>query len=413
MRTSIYTFRNLILFLFSLIAFDGFSQTDSSIKRLTIDTTKTKMNMDAIYNRPFLSAGKLPVAIGGYLEANTQYASTDGATEGFSFQMRRMTLFVSSTISKKIKFLSELEFEEGTKEINLEYCAMDMELHPLFNFRGGIIMNPIGGFNQNHDGPRWDFIDRPICATELIPSTLSNVGAGIHGKYFSHNLILGYEFYMTNGFDDKIIDNELGRTSLHEGKENIDKFATSNSGLPMYTGKLALRHRKIGELGLSYMNGVYNKWNVEGIAIDNKRKVEVLAVDFNTSLFNSKLNITGEASKVLVDMPIGYTQQYGSQQWGAYTDLIYTVLQRKMFGWEKAKFNIGARIEYVDYNIGQFNETKTNIGDDVWAIVPSVAFRPTGTTVLRFNYRYEQAHDLLNNPASKRGVIQFGFSSYF
>lgn len=413
MRTSIYTLRNFFSVLFFLFSLVGLSQTDSSIKRLTIDTTKTKMNMDAIYNRPFLSAGKLPVAIGGYLEANTQYASTDGAPEGFSFQMRRMTLFVSSTISKKIKFLSELEFEEGTKEINLEYCAMDMEFHPLFNFRGGIIMNPIGGFNQNHDGPRWDFIDRPICATELIPSTLSNVGAGIHGKYFSHNLILGYEFYMTNGFDDKIIDNELGRTSLHEGKENIDKFATSNSGLPMYTGKLALRHRKIGELGLSYMNGVYNKWNVEGIAIDNKRKVEVLAVDFNTSLFKGKLNITGEASKVLVDMPLYYTQQYGSQQWGAYTDLIYTVVQRKMLGWEKAKINVGARVEYVDYNLGQFNETKTTIGDDIWAIVPSVAFRPTGTTVLRFNYRYEQAHDLLNNPASKRGVIQLGFSSYF
>ncbi len=88
--------------------------------------------------------------------------------------MRRMTLFFSSTIGKKIKFLSELELEDGTKEINLEYAAMDIEFHPLVNLRGGIIMNPIGGFNQNHDGPRWDFIDRPISATTIIPSTLSN-----------------------------------------------------------------------------------------------------------------------------------------------------------------------------------------------------------------------------------------------
>ena len=66
--------------------------------------------MDAVYNRPFLQYGKTPVALGGYVEANTQYAVTDGVTEGFSFQMRRMTLFVASTIRKKIKLI--LQFLE-------------------------------------------------------------------------------------------------------------------------------------------------------------------------------------------------------------------------------------------------------------------------------------------------------------
>jgi hypothetical protein len=327
--------------------------------------------------------------------------------------MRRMTLFVSSTITKKIKFLSELEFEEGTKEINLEYCAMDMEFHPLLNFRGGIIMNPIGGFNQNHDSPRWDFIDRPISATGIIPSTLSNVGMGIHGKYFSHNWILGYELYLTNGFDDKVVNNSEGRTSLHAGKENADKFEEANSGLPMTTGKLAIRNRKTGEIGLSYMSGVYNKWKEDGLVIDDKRSIGVMAVDFNTSLFKSRVNITGEYVKALIDIPAGLSQKYGNVQWGAYTDVVYTVLQRKMFGWERAKFNIGLRGEYTDYNVGKFKENNTNIGDDIWAIVPSIAFRPTGTTVLRLNYRFETSHDLLYNPASKTNVMQFGFSSYF
>ncbi len=264
MKTYTYTFRNFLIILSLCCSTLAIAQKDSLIKRTPADTIKPKLNMDAVYNRPFLTVGKLPVALGGYLEANTQYSGTDGVTEGFSFQMRRMTLFVSSTIAKKIKFLSELEFEEGTKEINLEYCAMDVEAHPLLNLRGGIIMNPIGGFNQNHDGPRWDFIDRPISATGIIPSTLSNVGMGVYGKYFSHNWIVGYELYLTNGFDDKIIDNEEGRTSLHAGKENGDKFAENNSGLPLYTGKLAIRNRNIGECGISYMTGVYNKWKADG-----------------------------------------------------------------------------------------------------------------------------------------------------
>lgn len=413
----IYTFISKIGFTLLGLActFNGFAQTDTTkfIQRIPAVTSKQQLNMDAVYNRPFLTAGKLPIAIGGYLEANTQYAATDGVSDGFSFQARRFTLFFSSTIAKKIKFLSELEFEDGTKEINIEFAAMDIEFHPLLNLRGGIIMNPIGAFNQNHDGPRWDFIDRPISATTIIPSTLSNAGFGLHGKYFANNWIVGYEAYLTNGFDDNIISNEDGRTSLASGKKNPERFEESNSGLPMFTGKLAIRNRKIGELGISYMTGVYNKWKEDGLVIDNKRNASVLAVDFNTSVFKDRLTFTGELAKVFVDVPDTYTQQYGTQQFGGYIDIIGTVLQKKMLGWENAKLNLGVRLEYADYNQGKFNETGGNIGDDVWAIVPTIAFRPVGTTVLRFNYRFEQHTDLFGNPPANTGVIQFGFSTYF
>ena len=391
------------------------AQTDSTkfIGQLPPDTSTHKLNMDAVYNRPFITVGKLPIAIGGYLEANTQYAQTDGVSDGFSFQMRRMTLFFSSTISRKIKFLSELEFEDGTKEINIEFAAMDIEFHPLVNLRGGIIMNPIGAFNQNHDGPRWDFIDRPISATTILPATLSNAGFGLHGKYFSHNWIIGYETYLTNGFDDKIISNEENRTSLAAGKSNPEKFEESNSGLPMFTGKIALRNRKIGEIGISYMTGVYNKWKADGVILDSKRSASAVAFDFNTSLMKNRINITGEIAKVFVDVPENYIQNFGTQQLGGFIDIVGTILQRQMFGWEKAKLNLGVRLEYADYNQGKFKETNANIADDLWAIVPSIAFRPIGATVLRFNYRYQQQYDLLGNPPAKTGVIQFGFSTYF
>lgn len=416
MKISMYIFKTFVaLFLLFCSFNNGFAQTDTTklIHHIPADTSKQKLNMDAVYNRPFLTANKLPIAIGGYLEANTQYATSNGVSDGFSFQARRLTLFFSSTIAKKIKFLSELEFEDGAKEINIEFAAMDMELHPLLNLRGGIIMNPIGAFNQNHDGPRWDFIDRPISATTIIPSTLANVGFGLHGKYFMNNWIIGYESYLTNGFDDNVISNEEGRTSLAAGKRSPEKFEESNSGLPMFTGKIALRNRKIGELGISCMTGVYNKWKEDGLIIDNKRSASVVAVDFNTSVLKDRLTFKGEFAKVFVEVPDTYTQQYGSKQFGEYIDIIGTVLQRKILGWENAKLNMGVRFEYVDYNKGKFKETGGNISDDVWAIVPSIAFRPVGTTVLRFNYRFEQQTDLLGNPPTNTGVIQFGFSTYF
>lgn len=410
MKTSISFLLKSLLVLICLVPDWAFAQTNISLLN---DTAKTKLNMDAVYNRPFLTTSKLPVALGGYIEANSQYASGNGYNEGLHFQMRRMTLFVSSSVAKKIKFLSELEFEEGTKEINLEYCALDFEMHPLLNLRGGIILNPIGAFNQNHDGPRWDFIDRPIEATGIIPSTLSNVGMGFNGKYFSRNWILGYEMYVTNGFDNKVIDNEEGRTSLHAGKENANKFAESSNGMPLFTGKLAVRNRNIGELGISYMSGVYNNFKSNGIVIDKQRQVNVFALDFASSLFKNKLNIQGELAQVWVDVPEYFSAQYGNRQLGFYTDFVYTLLQQQILGWDKAKLNLGCRAEYVDYNLGTFKENNSNIGDDIWAMVPSIAFRPTGTTVIRLNYRIEQAHDLQFNPPTQARAIQFGFSSYF
>lgn len=411
-----YTFKNLICFLgFLFVLIQANAQTDTVklIQRVPADTSGKKLNMDAVYNRPFLTAGKLPVALGGYLEANTQYESTDGISDGLSFQARRFTLFFSSTIAKRIKFLSELEFEDGTKEINIEFAAMDIEFHPLLKLRGGIVMNPIGAFNQNHDGPVWDFIDRPVVSTGILPATLSNAGFGLHGKYFTGRWVLGYETYLTNGFDNRIIDNEENRTSLAAGKQNLARFEENNSGLPMFTGKLAIRNRNAGEIGLSCMTGIYNKWRDDGLILDRKRSASAVAIDFNTSLIKGRLNITGEVVKVLVDVPETYSQQYGDQQAGGYIDFVGTMFKWKFLGWDNAKLNLGARLEYADYNQGKFKETGANIADDFWAIVPSVAFRPAGTTVIRLNYRYQQQRDLLGNPPAKTGAIQLGFSTYF
>ncbi|MEX2594101.1 MAG: hypothetical protein WD426_15105, partial [Anditalea sp.] len=408
MNTFTYMYKEIfIMFVLICSLTKGYAQTDTTkfFQRIPADTSKEKMNMDAVYNRPFLTPGKLPIAIGGYLEANLQYAQTDGISEGFTFQARRFTLFFSSTIAKKIKFLSELEFEGGTREINIEFAAVDIIFHPLINLRGGIIMNPIGAFNQNHDGPRWDFIDRPISATSIIPTTLSSAGFGLHGKYIVNNWIVGYEAYLTNGFDDNIISNEKGRTSLAAGKKDPERFEKNNSGLPMFTGKIAIRNRKIGELGFSYMTGVYNEWKADGLILDEKRSSSVLAVDFTSSLLNDRLNFTGEVAKVFVDVPGTYSQQYGTQQFGGYLDIVGTVMKRKVLGWENAKLNLGLRLEYADYNQGKFNETGDDIGDEIWAIVSSIAFRPVGSTVLRFNYRYHQETDLLRNPPVLTGVF--------
>lgn len=97
----------IIAFVSSLLIGSGASaQVDSTLfKRAARDTSKLLLNMDAVYSRPFLSVNKVPVSLGGYVEANWQHFGTDGVTEGHQFQMRRLTLFFASGISKKNQVL--------------------------------------------------------------------------------------------------------------------------------------------------------------------------------------------------------------------------------------------------------------------------------------------------------------------
>ncbi len=386
---------------------------DSIITRVPLDTARSMLNMDATYNRPFLTVDKSPVALGGYLEANTFYSSEDGVSDGLSFQARRLTIFLSASITKRIKFLSEIEFEDGAKEIAIEFAAMDVAFHTLFNFRGGIIMNPIGAFNQNHDGPKWEFVERPDVAVNMLPATWSNVGFGLYGKTHKGDWVLGYEAYLTNGFDNSIIDNVENKTFLPATKQNEDRFEENNSGKPLITGKIALKNRAIGEIGISYMGGVYNKYIDDGVVLDEKRRVDVIAVDINSTIKKTGTYIVGEAVYTWVDVPETYTQQYGNRQWGAFVDVVQPVLRRKIFDWDNASLNLAVRFDYVDWNIGTFTDTGTPIGDNLWAITPAISFRPSSQTVFRLNYRYQWQKDILNNPAARTASWLFGISTYF
>ncbi|MEM9389176.1 MAG: hypothetical protein AAGA02_01810 [Bacteroidota bacterium] len=397
-----------------LISLETSAQIDSTLlKRVEVDTSKNLLNMDAVYNRPFLQVNKLPVSVGGYVETDYSYIGEDGVTDGHSFRVPRMTLFVASSIHRKIKFLSEIEFEEGGEEVAIEFAALDISMHPLFNLRGGIVMNPIGAFNQNHDGPKWEFVDRPIAAVEMLPATWSNVGFGLYGKYFTKDWAFGYEAYLTNGFNDAVINNGENRTFLPASKDNKERFEESSNGEPLFTGKVALRNNKIGEIGLSYMGGIYNTYEEDGLILDEKRRLDVFAVDFNTTIPTLNTFIVGEWAWVSVDVPATFTQQFGDKQKGGFVDFVQPILNGNLFGFEKATFNVAMRLEYVDWNDGTFIETGDGIGDEIWAVVPAISFRPTAQTVIRLNYRIMQQTDILNNPPAKISGIQFGLSSYF
>jgi hypothetical protein len=380
----------------ALLAVNAFGQASS-------DTSSLLLNSEAIYNRPFLKHNPLPFAVGAYLETRTNYGGTNGEANGFAFDLPDLALFFGSDLNNRMKFLSELAFEGETNQLKLRYAAMDVQFYKLLNLRGGLILNPIGSFNQNHDGPNYEFVDRPISSTTILPGVLSNVGFGLYGKTGSADWTAGYELYLSNGFNDHIIDNLSERTDLSAGVSGFN----NPSGKPMLTGKIAVKNRLAGELGFSFLRGIYSEFG------STKSSIGIFAVDYQGAFFNNKLNIKGEWSKVALDVPTTYIQTYGNAQMGAFVDIVGTVLQQSIFGWEDARVNLALRLEYADYNQEKFKETGGDIGDHLFSIVPGLSFRPTPKSVFRINYRYQEKTDFLGNLPAKTGAIQFGFGTYF
>ena len=146
-------------------------------------------------------------------------------------------------------------------------------------------------------------------------------------KNISKDWAFGYEAYLTNGFNDLIINNAENKTFLPATKEDPDRFEESFNGSPLFTGKIALRNNKIGELGVSYMGGVYNKYEEDGLTLDVKRRVDVFALDFNTTIPKIKTAINAEWAWVNVNVPDTYTEQFGEKQQGGYIDLVQPVLK--------------------------------------------------------------------------------------
>jgi hypothetical protein len=380
-----------------------------ALRAPTVAQAPDTLAQDGIYARPFIGAVSF-ASIGGYVEGNTNYFVQDGVGDGFSMELRRFNVFLFSQVSPRLRFLSELEFEHGTEEIALETALVDLQIRPELVVRAGIVLPPIGYFNQNHDSPRWDFVERPLVSTDVIPSTLSEVGGGIYGRVALGGAILSYDAYLTNGLADGVIGNELGRTNIPSGKSE-ELFAEDNNGSPAISGRIGLRRPSLGEVGLSYYGGYYNAFRSEGVEVDDRRWLGITALDFGVGVRGAE--VRGELAHAAVDVPDGMVEIFGDVQWGGHLDVIVPVWRPRVLDYENASLAVGLRLERVDYNRGTFASTGDPIRDDVTAVVPAVSFRPTAGTVFRVNYRYHWIRDFAGNPTSRMAGLQLGFATYF
>jgi hypothetical protein len=347
------------------------------------------------YDKPHLfklASGK--VNVGGYAEAHFRFEKEDGIVEERTFVPKRFNLFFHSFVSERFSMAAELEFEEGTEEILLELAILDFELHPAVTFRGGMLLSPLGKFNLAHDSPSNKMTDRPLVSTQIIPTALSEPGAGFFGAFYpSANMRMTYELYAVNGFDSGVVEESDAGTRIAEGRHNIE----DNNNSPAFTGRFGIGPTARSDFGFSFHHGQYNKTFLEDISIDEARHVTLWALDGEYSWH--RFAVLGEYASASVDLPPGLAGSiYASKQQGFYLQGSASFLQSALAHIPNSYFEGVVRYDWVDLD--------TDLtGDHHTRLTLGVNFRPSPDSVFKFNYLYNWSRDRNNVEALGAGVL--------
>lgn len=354
-----------------------------------------------IYDRPYLFRPSSRIAVGGYAESMLRSEWVEGVHENMSFEARRFNIFLFSAIAPFIKLTSELEFEHGTEEIKLEAALIDIEFHEAVNLRGGILLSPLGKFNLAHDSPRNRFTDRPLVSTQIIPATLSEAGFGLFGSFYpatDHRIT--YETYLVNGLTDDVLLAGDG-TSIPSGRPTA--FEEDNNGSPAFVGRVAWMPEFGLELGVSMHTGVYNTFKQDGLVVDDKRRLTILAVDAELQL--GDVEVVGEFARARIDIPASLAGTFASRQQGFYGEVMYNVFHGLLSAFPQSVLALGARYDYIDLD--------THVrGGDTRRVSVGLNLRLVPDTVIKVDYQHNWMFDRLNNEA-RSAVIQFGVATYF
>ena len=333
-----------------------------------------------INGKPFVRRFGSGTSVGGYVDLEFASNFTSGA-RGFS--QRRLVPFIYSEITDRLHVGTEIEFENGPQlensdgkangsgEIKVEFATMDYRFTEALNLRAGVLLSPLGRFNLLHDSPINELTDRPLVALQVIPSTLSEAGAGLFGTlYPSSTSLVSYELYAVNGFSSALGSPESdGRLPIRDatGKRgDIDGRVPIN-----LVGRLALSPVLGLELGASGHTGSYgNDLNAEPA-----RRATIWALD--ATLNRGPVDLLGEYARLQVDVdPAVGSPAVGDGRTGFYLQGNYHFGQGWLTPRSTSSFTGVVRYDWVDYNRGVTGDEqrRTSVGLN-WRPVPDAVFK--------------------------------------
>ena len=348
-----------------------------------------------LYDKPYLTGAGGGIAVGGYIDMEFELPENGTA----SFDQHRFIPFVTGHVSDRVTVSAEIEFEHGGNvgedgEVKLEYAVMDFRVGDGVNFRGGVVLSPLGRFNVLHDSPLNDLTARPVVTSQLIPTTLSEAGMGFFGAFpVGEEGALDYEVYFVNGFDEGIISGEPGAERLRiRGGRGSQK--QDNNDDKAFVGRVGYSPVLGAEFGVSAHTGKYDD-------VDSRR-LTIAALDAKFTM--GPVELQGEYALADADIDRDLYPAVAEKQQGAYAQVNWHILHDAVL--DGSLFTVVARGDLMDY------DTDTD-GDDEDGLTLGVNFRPTEETVFKLDYNWRRYAPAGGDKGDAEGRLFFSFATYF
>ncbi|HSC56049.1 MAG TPA: TonB-dependent receptor [Nitrospira sp.] len=375
-----------------------------------------------VYAKPFVAAPK--AIVGGYMDIQYRSQQKGSIENGFggttnTFDQQRFVPFIYADITEHVKMASELEIEHGIRETSdnelefgLEFAHIDYLVNETFNLRAGILLLPIGKFNLLHDSPLNDLTDRPLVSQFIIPTTVSETGAGFYGTlYPGRTSKLDYELYVTTGpcgYDNSgapLVNETDGTRGARQRKCSAADGLDLNNGKAVagrvaYSPMLGIEVAGSGYYGNSAPNGNYNPLSI--MALDwtlQRGPFELIgeaawayargnsrAIQNNTIGFAPGSLLTGISGNSGIGIP-------PQRMNGFYIQGNYHFMPDFLAKWSPKRFGEGstftAVIRYDRVNTNKDDSNQTGGFGNLEQISFGLNYRPIEDAVFKISYQYQ------------------------
>lgn len=280
------------------------------------------------------------LTIGGYGEVHYHQPLSSEIRQNGELDVHRMVMLFGYQFSERTQFVTELEFEH-VSEVYVEQAFLQHKINKSINFRGGLLLIPMGIVNEYHEPTTFNGVERPLVDNKISPTTWREIGFGLAGTIQSANL--KYQAYLVNGFNGYDGTAKLnGKSGLRSGRQ---KGASSYISSPNFTGKVEYYGIRGLNIGLSGYFGdtqskLYNGINKDDDAALAKADSSVVGVSMIG--LDARYNLKGlQLRGQLYSVSLSNTDEYnrftgknkttpndlGSKMTGYYVEAGYNVFR--------------------------------------------------------------------------------------
>lgn len=338
--------------------------------------------------------GKL--TIGGYGEVNYYQPFGNDVRQNGKLDVQRMVLMFGYKFNSKVSFITEIEFEH-VKEVYVEQAFLQYKITDNLNFRGGLLLAPMGITNEYHEPTTFNGVARPLIDKYIAPTTWREIGAGFMGYLPDYSL--KYQLYIVNGFNGFDGAPHLrGKDGLRKGRQ---KGAESFMSSPNFTGKVEFYGIPGLNVGLSGYFGDTQSTLYDGLDEDiaedkakaDSSRVNIAMIGLDARYRTNGLQLKGQ----LYYTSLGNTGKYnnftgsdlGKSMMGYYVEAGYNVFQHC----KKANTELIPFIRYSNYNTHESvaSGMEKNLAYDNKVVTTGLSWKVAKNAVIKTDIQFKKS----------------------